>query len=309
MELRFVDAADADFALLAKKLDDYYFTLVGDVHLRYAKYNDPALFGCRVVAYMDGQPVGIGAWKRANEQTAEVKRIYVEPEARRQGVATAVIRAVERDLAAHGYTRIILETAPMTEDSASLYLGLGYRKIDYYGSPAGAANCLCFEKRAAEDGGDLEIRFVEQTDADLAALSGELDRFYLNRFGDAYLAYKPHNALTGLAGAAVAYTNGRPAGCCCWRPLDAVTAEIKRVYVRPDSRRQGVARRLAEEVERHAAASGCHRVVLETAKETAEAVAFYRGIGYHVLEEGYGPYTGDTDCMCFEKEISDGTMR
>ncbi len=146
MELRFVDAENADFAALANKLDAYYFTLVGDVHLRYAKYNKPCLFGCRVVAYVNGRAAGCGAWKQVDGRTAEVKRIYIEPEFRRQGVATAVIGAVERDMAAHGYTRAILETAPMTGDSASLYLRLGYREIAYYGSPAGAENCRCFEK-------------------------------------------------------------------------------------------------------------------------------------------------------------------
>ena len=44
----------------------------------------------------------------------------------------------------------MLETARTTPGSAALYRALGYRETDYYGSPAGAENCLCFEKDIEE---------------------------------------------------------------------------------------------------------------------------------------------------------------
>ena len=119
MELRFVDAENKDFHDLTARLDEYYFMLVGDVEKRYAKYNLPHLFNCRIVAYKDGAPAGCGAWKQIDETTFEVKR---------------------------SFTHAILETARTTADSAALYTKNGYHVIDYYGSPAGAENCLCFEK-------------------------------------------------------------------------------------------------------------------------------------------------------------------
>ena len=64
MEIKFVDAENADLLMLAAKLDEYYFEIVGEVHKRYAKYNDPHLFGCRAVVYIDGKPAGCGCWKR-----------------------------------------------------------------------------------------------------------------------------------------------------------------------------------------------------------------------------------------------------
>lgn len=150
LELRFVNAENTDFHDLTAKLDEYYFMLVGDVEKRYAKYNLPHLFNCRVVAYEDGKPAGCGAWKQIDDATFEVKRIYIAPEFRRKGIASAVIAALEQDAAQHGLTRAILETATMTEDSAALYCKLGYHEISYYGSPAGAENCRCFEKTLGE---------------------------------------------------------------------------------------------------------------------------------------------------------------
>ena len=146
MEIRLVDAENADFLALVQQLDEYYFEVVGEVHRRYAKYNDPHLLDARMVAYQDGKAVGCGAWKKKDDQTAEIKRIFVSKDFRRQGVASALIGALEQDAAAHGYTRAILETARTTDDSAALYHKLGYQEIAYYGSPAGAENCRCFEK-------------------------------------------------------------------------------------------------------------------------------------------------------------------
>ena len=91
MELCFVSPSSKDYAMLAKKLDDYYISLVGDVHLRYAKVNDPKNMACIIVAYEGKTPIGCGCWKAVDDSTAEVKRIYVEPQHRRRGVATAII--------------------------------------------------------------------------------------------------------------------------------------------------------------------------------------------------------------------------
>ena len=146
MELRFVSAKCPDYAMLAKKLDDYYFTLVGDVHLKYAAVNDPKNMACIIVAYEGNTPIGCGCWKAVDEETAEVKRIYVEPEYRRRGIASAIIELLESHILASGYTQALLETARTTNDSKSLYLSLGYKEIPYYGSPAGAENCRCFLK-------------------------------------------------------------------------------------------------------------------------------------------------------------------
>lgn len=146
MELRFVTAENQDYLMLAEKLNEYYFTLVGDIQLRYAEENRPDNFECLVVAYENKTPVGCGCWKVVDPVTAEIKRIYVLLKHRRKGVATMLVRSLEEDIIAKGYSRIVLETARTTPASKMLYLSLGYRQIDYYGSPAGADNCLCFEK-------------------------------------------------------------------------------------------------------------------------------------------------------------------
>lgn len=148
MEIRYVTPDSVDFRALAAKLDDYYFTLVGDIQLQYAEPNRPENMSALAVAYDGEAPIACGAWKAVDGHTAEIKRIFVEPEHRRKGVASAVIRVLEADAAGTGRRRFILETAVDTHHSHNLYLSLGYQIREYYGSPAGAENCLCFEKES-----------------------------------------------------------------------------------------------------------------------------------------------------------------
>lgn len=146
MELRFVSPKCPDYAMLAKQLDAYYISLVGDVHLKYAAVNDPKNMACIIVAYEGNTPVGCGCWKPVDEQTAEIKRIFVLPLYRRRGIASSIIDLLESHICASGYEKVLLETARTTDDSKALYLSLGYKEIPYYGSPAGAENCRCFLK-------------------------------------------------------------------------------------------------------------------------------------------------------------------
>ena len=146
MEIRFVTAESADFRALAAQLDAYYFTLVGDIQLKYAEPNRPENMNALVVAYEGETPTACGAWKAIDANTAEIKRIFVRPDHRRKGVASRLILTLEEHVKTTGRHKLILETAVDTSGSHALYSALGYRTRDYYGSPAGADNCLCFHK-------------------------------------------------------------------------------------------------------------------------------------------------------------------
>src|SRR5205085_6982300 len=71
------------------------------------------------------------------------------------------------------------------------------------------------------------------------------------------------------------------AGCVALRPLDAPTAEIKRLYVRPAARGSGLGRTLAEAAVARARELGFSRVVLDTiAERMVPAVKLYRSMGF-----------------------------
>jgi GNAT superfamily N-acetyltransferase len=74
---------------------------------------------------------------------------------------------------------------------------------------------------------------------------------------------------------------GRPLACGGLKTHGPGLGEIKRMYVRPDARRRGVARVLLGALESEARALGMTAVVLDTrVPEAAAAVALYRATGY-----------------------------
>ena len=91
--------------------------------------------------------------------------------------------------------------------------------------------------------------------------------------------------------------------CGALRALDTGTAELKRVYVRPEFRRSGLARRLLGELEQRATEIDYCRLWLETGKRQPEAIALYEACGYTQIAP-YGRHVGDPMSVCFEEVLT-----
>ncbi|WP_413966350.1 GNAT family N-acetyltransferase [Actinacidiphila polyblastidii] len=102
---------------------------------------------------------------------------------------------------------------------------------------------------------------------------------------DAVLAQEPSDDLTLPGGEfLVARRGGVPGGCVGLRVLDRDTAELTRMFVAGEARRQGVARLLvgaAETVARDILRA--RRIRLDTRKDLVEARALYAGHGYREI--------------------------
>ena len=92
--------------------------------------------GGYVAIYEHGRAVAGGGVKRLEEGVAEIKRMYVVPDARSRGFARALLGALEelaRDL---GYARVRLDTGAEQPHARALYLSAGYSEIpDYNANP------------------------------------------------------------------------------------------------------------------------------------------------------------------------------
>jgi GNAT superfamily N-acetyltransferase len=87
----------------------------------------------------DGTPLGCGALRSLGETVAEIKRMYVVPDARGRGVATTLLAALEAAARLRGWTTLRLETGPRQPEAIGLYTGAGYAPIAPFGAYAEAA--------------------------------------------------------------------------------------------------------------------------------------------------------------------------
>ena len=100
-----------------------------------------------------------------------------------------------------------------------------------------------------------------------------------DRMHRAFMAELP--AITGLRGRLLVVRNsGGMVGIGMLKPVDDVTAELKRVYVRPVVRGRGVARALLRELLDAARAEGFVMVRLESLRFMTAAHALYRSEGF-----------------------------
>ncbi|MFE7775699.1 GNAT family N-acetyltransferase [Streptomyces sp. NPDC057445] len=138
------------------------------VQLEYAtRYGDPggdatplgpAMFlpphGLYLLAYDElGRPVATGGWRTQDTNAegyadgdAELKRMYVVPEARGLGLARRMLAALEEDARAAGRIRMVLETGTAQPEAIALYTSSGYEPCVKFGHYRHYKTSRCFAK-------------------------------------------------------------------------------------------------------------------------------------------------------------------
>src|SRR5919199_6485270 len=145
----------------------------------------------------------------------------------------------------------------------------------------------------------LIVRTVPE-DERFKALIAELNADLRSRYGEQQAQFDPHNNVPADARVVLALDNEIPAGCGCYKVLEDSRVEIKRMYVRPASRRLGVAQQILNELEAWAKEAGHLYARLELASKQPEASALYRKLCYQRIDN-YGPYINMAESVCLEK--------
>lgn len=135
-----------DFRALVQLLDHDLAVRDGADHAFYAQFNKVDAIRHAVVAYLDEVPVGCGAFKPYSDEQVEVKRMFVQPAHRGQGVAPAVLAELESWANELGYHGCVLETGQKQPEAIRLYQKSGYHRIPNYGQYIGVENSVCMEK-------------------------------------------------------------------------------------------------------------------------------------------------------------------
>ncbi|MFD6331248.1 GNAT family N-acetyltransferase [Streptomyces niveus] len=127
----------------------------------------PSMFepphGLYLVVYEEGIPVATGGWRSQDEDDvgyangdAEIKRMYVIPQARGRGLARTVLATLEDNARAAGRTRMVLETGINLTEAISLYVSNGYEPCTKFGHYRFDELSRCYAKPlVAAGGGDV----------------------------------------------------------------------------------------------------------------------------------------------------------
>ncbi|MFC3500848.1 GNAT family N-acetyltransferase [Micromonospora krabiensis] len=96
---------------------------------------------------LNGRAVACGGLQALDEDTGEVKRMYVRPSYRGRGIARQLLAALEELAFQRGHTVVCLETGTYLPGAIALYTSSGYEPIPVYGEYVDNPYSVCFAKR------------------------------------------------------------------------------------------------------------------------------------------------------------------
>lgn len=145
-QLKRTNSEDVNFQKLVVELDKDLAIRDGDEHSFFDQFNKIAMIKYVVVIYENEKAIGCGAIKEYDQETMEVKRMFVPLEERGKGVASIVLKELEVWAKELGYKKCILETGIKQPEAIRLYKKNNYEIIKNYGQYDGIKSSICFEK-------------------------------------------------------------------------------------------------------------------------------------------------------------------
>lgn len=143
------DGENPAFIELCAKLDATLNSAIGaeQQQQQYNRFNQRDSIHDVIVIFRDEKPVGCGAYKLYDDNTVELKRIYVDESLRGLGLGKELVRRLEADARIAGFRFAVLETGRKLTSAIELYKKMGYKIIPNYGQYADMPGSVCMSKK------------------------------------------------------------------------------------------------------------------------------------------------------------------
>ena len=145
-ELLRTTSENTDFRSMVNALDEDLILRNGETQKLYHQYNKIDHINHAVVVYIENKPVGCGCFKLFDDQTIEVKRMFVLPEMRGRQIAARLLEELEKWAIEEGFSRAVLETGRRQVEAIRLYTRAGYSLTENYGQYIGMEDSICYRK-------------------------------------------------------------------------------------------------------------------------------------------------------------------
>ena len=84
------------------------------------------------LALADGAPAGCIGLRKIDDTSCELKRLYIRPAYRGQGMSRVLMDRILADARAIGYKVMLLDTLPFLQTALRLYKAYGFEEIERY---------------------------------------------------------------------------------------------------------------------------------------------------------------------------------
>lgn len=112
---------------LFSRHDDFMIDFLGPDQKFYTRYTGAEAIEAVWLALEDDRPMGCIAFRKKDDTTGEVKRLFVQESFRGKGVSRPLLAALRAHAEAQGCRKLFLDTRITLEPAASLYQRMGFR--------------------------------------------------------------------------------------------------------------------------------------------------------------------------------------
>jgi GNAT superfamily N-acetyltransferase len=147
MELKRTSSDNEDFRALVGELDKELWRIYEDRQAAYDQHNIIEDNRNVIVAYINDIPVGCGCFKKFDDRSVEIKRMYVKAEYRGQKIAASILAALEQWAGESDIPAIVLETGIKQLAAMHLYGKSGYIVTENYGPYKNMPESVCMLKQ------------------------------------------------------------------------------------------------------------------------------------------------------------------
>ena len=151
MIVKEVSICDSKLLELINELDQGLAITDGEEHGFYNQFNRLEELSKVFIGYVDDQAIACGGYKMIDEETAELKRMYVKDFYRGKKYGEKLLKHIEKEIIQSGVDQLILETGTKQVAAVKLYTRNGFRRISNYGPYIGKELSLCYTKSLKGD--------------------------------------------------------------------------------------------------------------------------------------------------------------
>jgi len=149
---------------------------------------------------------------------------------------------------------------------------------------------------------NMDTVFSDEKDERFLKIVDELDRGYYERIGDELSKYDSYNEFKNPHVVILALDNDIAVACASYRIFDNDSVEFKRVYVKKDYRKRGIAYNLIVQLEKSVMERNFKYSYIVTGKNNHTAIKLYEKLNYELINN-FGQFRDDNRVVCMRKEF------